>query len=103
MGNIGTEVIADHDAAEPDRPPFARALAGYDPEFRRVLVSKLIEVITRTSIVADANVCAIRTAETADALVDCLIFSLSLSPQMDVPSDLRRTAEQFAKRLRREV
>jgi hypothetical protein len=98
-----TEVMADNDAAEPDRPSFTRALAGYDPKFRRALTSKIIETITKASIVADANVCAIRTGETADALVDCLVFSLSLSPSMDVPSDLRLTAEHFAKRLRREV
>jgi hypothetical protein len=90
-----------------DRPPgktsFGRALAGYDPEFRRALADKIITVIASASVIEDAPVIAIRTNETLDALADALITTLALVPDMDVPSKLRQAAENLTKRIRREV
>jgi hypothetical protein len=57
----------------------------------------------RTSTVTDANVMAIRTGETIEALVRVLIATASLAPYFDVPSHVRELAEDTAKRIRREV
>jgi hypothetical protein len=85
------------------RTSFARAAAGYDDEFRKRLADAIAIAIAETSLVTDANVIAIRTGETADALIDCLITVLSLSPHYDVPSHLREFAEYLAKKIRRDV
>jgi len=52
---------------------------------------------------ADANVIAIRTGETIEALVRCLIAVASLSPYFDTLSHVRELAEDVAKRIRRDV
>jgi hypothetical protein len=82
---------------------FARAAAGYDDEFRRRLADAITTAIAETSLVTDANVMAIRTGETRDALIDCLITVMSMSPHYDVPSHLREFAEYLAKKIRRDV
>jgi hypothetical protein len=85
------------------RTTFARAYKGYDSDFKHQLTKKIAEAIMHASMVTDANVCAIRTAETADALIGCLIAVLAMSPSMDVPSELRETVDGFAKQLRHGV
>jgi hypothetical protein len=85
------------------RTSFARAAAGYDDEFRKRLADALFTAIAETSLVTDANVMAIRTGETRDALVDCLITVMAMSPHYDVPSHLREFAEHLAKKIRRDV
>jgi hypothetical protein len=45
----------------------------------------------------------LRTGETRDALVDCLITVMSLTPHYDTPSHLREFAEALAKKIRRDV
>src|SRR5262249_26716961 len=93
-GNAGAEVgMTDL------RTAFARAYEGYDSAFKHQLTNKIAEAIMHASMVADANVCAIRTAETADALIGCLIAVPAMSPSMDVPAELRKTIDDFAKRL----
>jgi DNA-binding MurR/RpiR family transcriptional regulator len=82
---------------------FVRACAGYDQEFRRALAAKLITVITEASMLADANVMAIRPSETLDALADVLATILAAVPQMDEPAELEKAAENLAKRLRHDV
>jgi hypothetical protein len=73
------------------------------PEFRQHLAAEFIATIVRESRVADANVIALRTAETLDALADILITTLAMVPAMDTPSRLREAAEALCKRVRREV
>jgi hypothetical protein len=46
-------------------------------------------------LLGDANVMALRTSETLDALADVLVATLALVPAMDVPSELRKAAESF--------
>ena len=87
----------------PGRTTYARAAAGYDQEFCQHLAAEIISAIARASMVADANVCVIRTTETLDALADILITTLAMCPDMDVPSRLRQAAENLSKRVRREV
>ena len=85
------------------RTSYARATAGFDPEFRRTLAAEILAAVAKASIVSDANVMAIRTTETLDALADVLITVLAMVPRMDVPSELRKTAEALAKRVQRDV
>jgi hypothetical protein len=85
------------------RTTYARATASYDDDFRRRLIEEIITAIAKASLVADANVMAIRTGETIEALITCLITTASLAPHFDTPSHLREFAEDTAKRIRREV
>jgi hypothetical protein len=87
----------------PPRPTLARATEGYDQQFRERLTAALVETIARESMVADANVMAIRTTETADALADAMASMLTLNPAMSVPSVLRKTCEALCKKLRVDV
>jgi hypothetical protein len=84
-------------------PAFQRACAGYDQAFREHLTAQLISTIARESHIADANVMALRVGETCDALLDLVCTMLALSPAMSTPSKLRNAAEQFAKRIRKDV
>jgi hypothetical protein len=52
---------------------------------------------------ADANVIALTTGETCEALIACLISFAAMSPHFDTPSHLREFAETLAKRVRRDV
>jgi hypothetical protein len=54
-------------------------------------------------MLSDANIMAVRTTETCDALADVLCATLALVPAMSTPSRLRQTAEGLAKRIRLEV
>jgi hypothetical protein len=106
MGTFTRNPAAGQAAAENNpgrRTTYARATAGYDQEFRQHLAAAIIATIARESMVADANVIAIRTTETLDALADILITTLAMVPAMDTPSRLREAAESFGKRVRREV
>jgi hypothetical protein len=92
------------DQEEPSpRPTFARAVAGYDQQFREHLAAEVITTITEASRVSDQNTIAIRTTETADALADVMAAMLSLNPAMSTPSVLRKTCEALAKKLRVDV
>jgi hypothetical protein len=46
---------------------------------------------------------ALRTGETVEALIVCLISFAAMSPHFDTPSHLREFAETLAKRFRRDV
>ena len=85
------------------RTSYARAVAGFDPEFRDALRDKIFTTIAEASIVTDANIMAIRAGETLEALTVCLIATAAMSPHFDTPSHLRKFAEQLAKRVRRGV
>jgi hypothetical protein len=85
------------------RTTYARAQAGYDVEFERVLADAIIETIATKSLVTDANIMALRLGETAAALVIVLEMIMGLSPTMDTPSELRKFAEHTAKRLRKNI
>jgi hypothetical protein len=85
------------------RTNYERATSGYDDDFRKRLADAILRVIGESSVVTDAKVMCLRTAESRDALVDCLISVLSLTPFYDTPSHLREFAEHLAKKVRRDV
>jgi hypothetical protein len=85
------------------RTTFERACAGFDAAFANSLADDIVRTIATASTVTDANVLAVRTGETADALVTCLALILALCPDHDVPSRLRKRIEQISKKLRRDV
>jgi hypothetical protein len=62
---------------------YAPATAGYDSEFEQMLAGAIVETIATKSLVTDANVMALRTGETAAALVFVLEMVMGLSPMMD--------------------
>jgi hypothetical protein len=90
-------------SGEQRRTTFERACVGYDDEFQQALVTEITEAIWRVSMVTDANVMALRTGETAAALVSCLGTVLALCPDHDVPSRLRQRVDLIAKKLQRDV
>ena len=79
--------------AEFPRTTWARATEGYDEDFKRELITEIIGAIAKASIVTDANVMALRTGETCEALLSCLISFAAMSPHFDVPSHLREFAK----------
>jgi hypothetical protein len=85
------------------RTTYDRAVAGFDEEFKDALVAEITSVIARASIVTDQRTMAIRTGETAEALIITLISMLALTPSMDSPTALRKFADELAKRVRRSV
>ena len=85
------------------RTTWSRATAGYDEDFQRELIGEIITAIAKASIVTDANVMALRTGETLEALISCMISFAAMSPHFDTPSHLREFAEHLARRFRREV
>jgi hypothetical protein len=82
---------------------YARAVAGYDAEFRRRLTEAILTTIARESMITVVNVMAIRSGETVDALVDVLIITMAMMPCFDVASKLRKACETLCKRVRVEV
>ena len=60
-------------------------------------------MIARASVTTDRPVMALRTGETADALIISLISTLALTPSMDSPTALRKFVDELAKRVRRGV
>ena len=95
---------ASLDDAQDRRTDYARAAAGFDPEFRAALRDEIVTAIAKVSIVTDdAKIMALRTTETIEALTECLIAFTALCPQFDVPSELRKFAEGLSKRVRRGV
>jgi hypothetical protein len=84
---------------------YARAVREYDEQFKRDLISAITTTIFEASMVTDPElrVLAIRVGETIEALTTVMISFAAMSPQFDVPSDLRIFAENTAKRIRREV
>ena len=90
--------------AEFPRTTYERAVAGYDPAFERQLLEAITRAIFETSLCADANVMALRTGETANALLTALAVIIGLSPSATrSPTALRKTIDEFGKRLRRRV
>jgi hypothetical protein len=85
------------------RTSYERAVRGFDSEFKDALVAEITAAIGLASIVKDAPVMAIRTGETIEALIECLIATASLSPHFDTPSHLREFTDELAKRFRRSV
>jgi hypothetical protein len=85
------------------RTNYERAYAGYDDDFRKRLVDAIIRAVAEASILSDTAVMCLRTAETRDALVTCLITIMAMAPHYDVPSHLREDAERLAKKIRRDV
>ena len=68
-----------------------------------MLAAAIVETIATKSLLTDANVTAIRTGETAAALVFVLETVMGLSPMMDTPSEVRKFAEHTASRLRKNI
>ena len=87
------------------RTSWAQASREYNETFRRNLVGAITTAIFETSMVTDSElrVLAIRTGETVEALLSCPIAFASMSPQFDLPNNLRESAENTAKRIRRDV
>jgi hypothetical protein len=85
------------------RTTFEQACRGYDEQFANSLTDDILRTIARASLVTDANVLAVRTGETAAALVNCLGTVLALCPDSDVPSRLRQRIDYIAKKLQRDV
>jgi hypothetical protein len=85
------------------RTTYERATAGFDPEFSDALVAEITDVIAKASIVTDQPIMALRTGETAEALIIALISTLALTPSMDSPTALRKFVDALAKRIRRSV
>jgi hypothetical protein len=103
MKHVTPPSDAVNDIPPESRTTFERATAGYDDEFRKRLVDAIIRAVAEASILSDANVMCLRTGETRDALVDCLITIMAMAPYYDVPSHLREDAERLAKKIRRDV
>jgi hypothetical protein len=91
--------------AEFPRATYARAVREYDDEFQRALCAAIVKAIVDASVVTDPDlrVLALRVGETVEALTTVLISFAAMSPQFDVPRDLRMFAETLAKRVRRDV
>jgi hypothetical protein len=82
---------------------YARAFAGFDPQFRDTLIEEIASAIAQASLLRDVPIMAIRTGETAEALIVCLIATMAMSPTMDTPSELRAFTTKLAKRVHRGV
>ena len=86
------------------RTTFQRAASGYDPDFENTLVDAIAAAIGEVSMVTDADCIAIRTAETASALVTALAVVLAISPAASrSPTAVRKTVDELGKRLRRRL
>src|SRR5689334_16008086 len=99
-------LAAERAMTEFPRTSFERATSGRDPEFQHSLTREIVRAITQTSLCTDDTkppIMAIRTGETIEALVSCLITFASMSPSFDTPSHLREFAESTAKRIKRDV
>src|SRR5262249_21176090 len=81
------------------RTTYARATASYDDDFCHHLIEEIFNAIGNASMVTDANVMALRTGETLEALTTVLIATALLTPYFDTPSHLREFAETLAKRI----
>jgi hypothetical protein len=75
----------------------------YDPQFATALAGEIMGAIAEASRLTDQPLIAFRTAETAEALICCLITTLSVIPDLRTPSRLREWTEGIAKRIRRDV
>jgi hypothetical protein len=103
--------MTDYDTALRDHPThaanirtdYATAAQGFDPAFRDALTREIALAIATASLVKDIPVMAVRTGETTEALISCLIAVASMSPHFDQPSHLREFADTLAKRIRRGV
>jgi hypothetical protein len=85
---------------------FRRAIDGYDDAFRQRLTEALLETLVTTSTFTSTDgrkICALRTGESIDATADLLITLMTLVPQHDRPSTLRKNCEAIAKRVRKAV
>jgi len=83
------------------RTTFQRAASGYDPDFENTLVDAIAATIGEVLMVTDADCIAIRTAETASALVAPLAVVFALSPAASrSPTAVRKTVDELGKRLR---
>jgi hypothetical protein len=83
---------------------YGRAVAGFDQEFEHELLEVITTAIAEASIVSDANVMAIRTGETASALITALAAVLAISPAAArSPTAIRHTIDELGKRLRRRI
>ena len=78
--------------------------AAYDKDHERALMEAITRTIFETSVVSDVNAIVLRTGETTEALLTALAGILAMSPSATrSPTALRRTIDEFGKRLRRRV
>jgi hypothetical protein len=84
---------------------YERAVREYDDEFCRALSAAIVNTIAETSVIteADFKILMLRVGETLGALTTVMVSFAAMSPQFDVPSNLRTFAENTARRIRREV
>src|SRR3954452_9936859 len=88
--------------SDSSRTTLAHAAAGRDDKFEAALVAAVLTAIASASRVTDANCIAIRTGESASALVTCLAAILAMSPAATrSPTAQRELIANPAKRLRR--
>ena len=83
---------------------YDRATSAYDKDHERALMEAITLTIFETSAVSDADAIVIRTAECAQALVIVLAGVLAMSPTATrSPTAIRRTIDDFGKRLRQQI
>jgi len=83
------------------RTTLERALAGYDERFYEALCVVIADAIAQASLTIDPQpTIAIRTGETADALVATLVAVVGMMPLASRPTELRKLTEAYAKRIR---
>jgi hypothetical protein len=82
--------------AEFPRTSYERATREYDREFQQRLTGEILTAIAQASIVSGPGlrIMALRTGETLQALITCLISFAAMSPHFDVvaPAGVRRDA-----------
>jgi hypothetical protein len=83
---------------------YGRAVAGYDEAHEHALAACIVQAIGHASILNDCKVMAIRTGETASALLTVLASVLAMSPStVRSPASMRKTVDELGKRLRQKV
>ena len=83
---------------------YARAALEYDPEHEQALMESITRAIFESSAVSDVNAIVLRTAETAEALLTVLAGTLAMRKGATrSPTAIRRTVDEFGKRLRQKV
>jgi hypothetical protein len=83
------------------RATYADARAVYSDEFEKALTEEIFNAVVETSRCTDANLVALRTSESIEALLKTLALILALTPYARSPTRLREAVEELAKRLRR--
>jgi hypothetical protein len=82
---------------------YARAVAGYDETFKRDLSACILHAIAQKSLVTNANVLALRIAESRRALTFVMEMVAGCSAQFDDRDRPHSIAEATARHIERNV